>query len=96
MDEAAKMFRVHIIVSGRVQGVFFRVFTRERAEALGITGFVRNRGDGKVEIVAEGSPAKIKAFIHEVGKGPPLSVVDKINVKYEKFTGEYPDFKIVY
>ena len=71
---------VHIIVSGRVQGVFFRASTREMALQLAINGFVRNMSDGRVEIVATGPLASIDRFIRWCRQGPPDARVEDIQI----------------
>ncbi|MEM0020711.1 MAG: acylphosphatase [Fervidicoccaceae archaeon] len=86
--------RVHIRVYGRVQGVFFRAFVKSHADRLGITGWVKNVEDGSVEIVAEGEEDKLKELIGEVRRGPPLAFVEKIEVDWEDYRGEFHDFQI--
>lgn len=88
--------RIHIIVSGRVQGVFFRDFTRQNARSLGITGWVRNLPSGQVEIVAEGTIDTLKQLIEIVRKGPQYARVDDLNLKWETASDEFNDFQIVY
>ncbi|MFQ5507940.1 MAG: acylphosphatase [Leptospirillia bacterium] len=68
------------VVSGRVQGVWFRAFTRGVAEKLGLTGFVKNLADGRVHLVAVGPAAKVSALLDEVKQGPPGSRVDDVSV----------------
>ena len=65
------MSRVHFEMNGRVQGVGFRWFARERARALGLAGWVRNRDDGSIEVAAEGPDERIESFILELRDGPP-------------------------
>ncbi len=89
------MVRVHVFVSGIVQRVGFRYYTARKAKALGITGFVKNLPDGRVEIVAEGSREAINKFIEEVSIGPPRSKVDGMEIFWEDFSGEFSDFKVV-
>lgn len=88
------MKRVHLIVSGRVQGVFYRDFVRREAERLGVRGFVRNLRDGGVEVVAEGNDDKINEFIKFCKKGSFASFVKNVEVKEEKPTNEFEDFEI--
>ncbi len=88
--------RVHVIVEGRVQGVFFRDFTRRQAQRLGIKGWVRNLMDGRVEIMAEGEEENLKLFLEEVKKGPPLAVVENIDIEWMEFKGEFQDFRITF
>ena len=84
--------RARIFVEGRVQGVFFRDNTRTLASSLGVTGWVRNLPDGRVEIVAEGSEAAVKALIDWCHKGPAHASVTNVDVSYEIPTGEFGSF----
>jgi len=70
-----------ITVDGVVQGVFFRASAKEKADELGITGFVRNETDGSVYIEAEGDVANVKIFIQWCQQGPPRAKVGKFEVK---------------
>ena len=88
--------RCHIFISGRVQGVFFRYYTQERAKSLGLTGWVRNLPDGKVEAVFEGEKEKIEKIIEWMRKGPPLAKVEKVEIDWEDFKGEFEVFEIKY
>jgi len=87
--------RAHVWISGRVQGVFFRAHTKEVAEKLGLTGWVRNLPDGRVEAVFEGEEEAVKEAIEWCKRGPPLAKVEKVEVRYEDPTGEFRDFRIV-
>lgn len=87
--------RAHILVCGRVQGVFFRDHTRTWASSLGLTGWVRNLRDGRVEVVAEGDKENIESLIRRLEEGPPLSMVEKVDVDWEDGRGEFSDFRIV-
>ena len=91
-DEA----RVHIFVSGRVQGVFFRENTRKRAKKLGITGWVRNLPDGRVEAVFEGDKDKVEELISWAKKGPMFAKVDGVEVILEEYKEEFDNFEIKY
>lgn len=86
--------RVFIRVEGRVQGVFFRDYTTRWASSLGLKGWVRNTGDGGVEITAEGEKDKIESFMGLVKKGSPRSRVDSLEVDWGSYTGEFRDFTI--
>jgi acylphosphatase len=88
--------RAHIVVSGRVQGVFFRDHTRKWAGSLGLTGWVRNIGDGRVEVLAEGEREKIESLIGRLEEGPPLAMVESVDVVWKEYTGEFPDFRIAW
>ncbi len=72
------MTRRHLIVAGRVQGVGFRWFTKETADALGLTGWVSNRRDGTVELEAEGTETALDEFVERLKTGNPAARVDKI------------------
>jgi acylphosphatase len=88
--------RCHVFVSGRVQGVFFRQNTLEKAKALGLKGWVKNTKDGKVEAVFEGEREKIEKILEWMRKGPPLARVDGLEIKWEDFKSEFDDFEIRY
>lgn len=88
--------RAHLVVNGKVQGVYFRAETREQAAALGLTGWVKNRPDRSVEVVAEGSREKIEKLIDWCLQGPPRAEVSEVNVTWEEYTGEFDEFKIIY
>ena len=75
------MNAIRISVSGRVQGVFFRRTSKEQADALGITGWIRNTDEGNVEIHAEGSPDALEQFQAWCRKGPPAARVDIVKVE---------------
>jgi acylphosphatase len=87
--------RAHVWISGRVQGVFFRAHTKELADELGLTGWVRNLPDGRVEAVFEGEEEAVKRAIEWCKRGPPLASVEKVEVRYEQPTGEFKDFRIL-
>ena len=91
-----EMKRVHILVSGRVQGVFYRASTREKASQLGLSGWVRNLPDGRVELVAEGPEEQIDALIEWCHKGPPVARVDKVEIDYEEPRAEFDGFRVRY
>jgi acylphosphatase len=71
---------VHVILEGRVQGVWFRAWTAERAVTLGLRGWVRNRGDGTVEALFSGPSGAVSAMLDACHKGPPLARVDAVRV----------------
>lgn len=78
------MKRAHVRVRGRVQGVFFRVETRDRARSLGVSGWVRNAPDGEVEAVFEGDPARVESMIDWCNRGPAGAAVDDVEVAWEE------------
>jgi len=80
--------RAHVTVSGFVQGVAFRVATRDRARSRGVTGWARNRPDGAVEAVFEGSPEAVESLVEFCRRGPSGAVVRSIEVEWEPPEGE--------
>jgi acylphosphatase len=94
MENAGDKVRVHLVIEGRVQGVFFRATALKQASRLGITGWVRNRADGSVEIVAEGEQKKIEKLIDWCRQGPPGADVHHIHVEPEAFQNEFQSFRI--
>jgi len=86
------MKRIHVYVSGVVQGVFFRHHTKERALELGVTGWVRNLPDGRVEAVFEGEDGSVDRIIAFCRKGPPGAHVAEVELKEGSWTGEFRDF----
>jgi acylphosphatase len=87
--------RAHIIVTGKVQGVFFRQNTKRQAQSHGVCGWVSNLPDGRVEAVFEGEDADVKEVVNYCQHGPSFAKVDNIEVTFEDFKGEFSDFKIV-
>ncbi len=88
--------RAHVLISGRVQGVWFRASTRDKAEQFGLSGWVRNTKDGKVEAVFEGEENGVEEMIKWCHHGPSLARVDKVNIKWEETKNEFLDFRILY
>ena len=90
----AIMHRVHAVVRGRVQGVGFRYFALRRARALGLTGWVRNRADGGVEIEAEGDRVALGAFLEALRQGPSASRVTNVDAEWADGPRRHPRFEI--
>lgn len=86
--------RVHVFVSGHVQGVGFRDFTSQRAKMFNVNGWVMNLPDRRVELVAEGKAADVAKLLEAVGKGPSGAQVDKVEQKEEPYTGEFKRFDV--
>jgi acylphosphatase len=86
--------RAHILVSGRVQGVFFRQETDAKAKRHNVTGWVRNLPDGRVEAILEGEKEAVDSVIEFCRRGPPGAYVSKLEVSWEDWVGEFSDFKI--
>ncbi|AIY90626.1 acylphosphatase [Geoglobus acetivorans] len=90
------MKRLKIHVSGVVQGVGFRYFTRQRANELGIRGYVANLPDGRVLVVAEGDEKTLDKFISALKEGPRLAKVTGLEIEEEDYTGEFDKFEVRY
>jgi acylphosphatase len=88
--------RVNIRVHGRVQGVFYRARTKEKAIELDLNGWVKNRIDGTVEIVAEGSKEDLERMVDWSEQGPEHAHVTKIEVRWQPFVDEFIDFTVKY
>jgi acylphosphatase len=86
--------RAHVRVTGRVQGVGFRFFTSHQANRFNVTGWVRNKGDGSVEIEAEASRDSVEAFLTEIQRGPRFGNVDDIEIEWITPRGE-PTFEVI-
>ncbi|MFC1823645.1 acylphosphatase [Thermodesulfobacteriota bacterium] len=88
--------RVRLLIEGRVQGVWFRDSTRTQANTLGINGWVRNRRDGNVEVLAEGPEKNVGKLIEWCHKGPSAARVDRVQEYREEWQGEFDSFDIVF
>jgi len=88
--------RTHLVIEGRVQGVFFRDTTRREAVGLGLMGWVKNRFDGSVEVVAEGPRDAVENLVQWCHHGPPAARVTAVQRFDEEFTGEFDSFRIVF
>jgi acylphosphatase len=86
--------RVHILIEGVVQGVYFRSSTQQEAAARGVFGWVRNNPDGTVEAVFEGPEAVVNEMLKWCEDGPSGAHITEINYTYEEVTGEFSDFRI--
>ena len=88
------MFRVHIMISGEVQGVWFRVSAQDKAKELKLTGWVKNIFSNAVEIIAEGEMDALSELIGWVQSGPPNAKVDKVSIEWGPSKNEFPSFEI--
>lgn len=86
--------RIQMVVRGRVQGVYYRASAQREARQLGLSGWVKNRPDGSVEIVAEGEEDQVKDLLSWAQQGPTTARVDKVETKWRSYTGEFSDFRI--
>lgn len=85
---------VHLIIKGRVQGVWFRASTQEKAIELGIKGWVRNRRDGSVEVMAEGEEERLEKFVRWCHKGPRGAMVTQVDREELEPSGTMKGFEI--
>ncbi len=88
--------RIEATVNGRVQGVSFRYYTRHKANQLGLTGWVANRWDGTVQVVAEGQQKTLDQFIAFLHQGSPSARVTQVNLKWVTATQEFDHFSVRY
>ncbi len=88
------MKRIHLIISGDVQGTGFRSFIKREAIKLDVTGWVKNREDGIVEVEAEGDEEKLKELVDVCWKGPDVAWVENVHVEWSNFQSEFLDFEI--
>jgi len=87
--------RAHVFISGDVQGVFFRRTAKLEAEKLSLIGWVRNRPDGEVELVAQGPKDKVNQFIKWCRRGPPFAKVENVEVEWKRNLEDFEEFEIV-
>lgn len=86
--------RAHVRVSGRVQGVFFRDSTRERARELGLSGYVTNAPDGTVEALFEGPSEGVREMVRWCEEGPPHAAVENVDADYGPARGDLSGFEV--
>lgn len=96
MAEMPEMARVHVLISGRVQGVFFRASTRDEARVRGLKGWVRNLPNGRVEALFEGDRRLVDHMLAWCRQGPPYAYVAKVEEQWEAYRGDLADFRVVY
>ncbi|MBW1615323.1 MAG: acylphosphatase [Deltaproteobacteria bacterium] len=87
--------RVKLYVTGKVQGVYFRVYTKEEANRLGLTGTVKNLEDGGVEIIAEGKKEKLDKLIEWTKTGSPNAKTENVSIKFYGAINKWESFKII-
>ena len=89
------MFKIRVMISGNVQGVFFRISTQDKARELELTGWVKNIFNNAVEILAEGDREKLSLFTGWLQLGPPNATIDKISIEWEENSvKEFSSFEI--
>ena len=84
----------HVIVFGRVQGVYFRAQTQRAAALYGVSGWVRNKSDGSVELLAEGSKPDVIALVDWCKKGPPAARVERVDITWQGYGGGFDTFDV--
>jgi acylphosphatase len=94
MERTPEQVRARVFISGMVQGVFFRSSTRDQARRVGVTGWVRNLPDGRVEAIFEGSRSAVQQMIDWCQSGPPGAAVEHVEVQWEDATGAAEPFQI--
>jgi acylphosphatase len=95
-ESEKRLARAHVFISGRVQGVNFRWYTQRKAQELGVTGWVRNLWDGRVEALFEGEEKLVQRAVDWCHVGPPSAQVDRVEVNYEQPSGEFSRFRITW
>ncbi len=90
------LVRAHVFVEGRVQGVNFRAYTRDRARQARVEGWVKNLSDGRVEAVFEGSRSAVQNLVSWCYSGPTSARVDRVEVRWEQPTGKEGGFTIIW
>lgn len=88
--------RAHLIISGRVQGVCYRMETKFAADRIGVSGWVRNKHDGRVEALVEGEKPQVEALIEWCRTGPPAARVHDVEIIWEPCRNEFRSFEVTY
>jgi len=86
--------QLRAVVYGEVQGVGFRYWARRKARELALTGYVRNRWNATVEVVAEGPKASLQRFLHALGRGPHSARVQRVSAEWGLYSGNYRSFEV--
>jgi acylphosphatase len=87
---------IHVMILGRVQGVWYRASTKQKAEELGLTGWVKNTADGNVEAIFEGEKSTVDEMIAWCRVGPPIAQVDDVKIIRKRVDGEFIGFTILH
>lgn len=93
---STEMVRARVLISGLVQGVFFRAHTRDEARKYGVKGWVRNLPRGQVEALLEGDKQAVERVIAWCHQGPPYAAVQDVRVQWEPYQGDQQEFRIIY
>ena len=92
----AEIAQLHVLISGRVQVVFFRAATRDEARARGLKGWVRNLPDGRVEALFQGDKRALEAMLAWCHLGPPHAYVDRVEEDWQAYQGDLGEFRVAY
>jgi acylphosphatase len=96
-NQVADLAHLSVTIYGRVQGVFFRYFVRNEARELGLKGYVRNLASGDaVEVQAEGEKRRLNKLLGQLKAGPPGAQVERVEVKWADYSGQFDDFIVRY
>jgi len=93
-EAKAKKIRAHLLISGRVPAVWYRASTKQQADNLGLTGWVRNCGSGQVEVIVEGADTAIDKLISWCRTGPSMARVTDVRINFEDYCGEFVGFTV--
>ena len=93
-ETKAKKNRARVLISGRVQGVWYRGSTKQQADDLGLTGWVRNCRSGQVEVIVEGADAAIDKLISWCRTGPSMARVTDVQIDFDNYRGEFVGFRV--
>jgi len=89
-----ELVRAHVFIEGKVQGVFYRSWTRSMAESFGLTGWIKNLEDGRVEAVFEGETEKVEEMIAKSKEGSKAAEVKHVDIMWEEAEGNFVEFKV--
>lgn len=88
--------RIHVFITGRVQGVFFRQALKAKAKQNNVAGWVRNLKDGRVEAVFEGDTESVSSLVEWCHGGPANAIVEDVEIRNEKYNNEFSKFDVLY
>ena len=94
-DNIFMLKKIHLLISGKVQGVFYRMNAKNKAEEFSLTGWVKNTPDGKVEVLAEGKEKDLKEFIKWCYNGSKGAKIDEVKVEWKDYENKFDNFKIL-
>lgn len=89
------MYQIHILISGKVQGVCYRASCKEYALSIGLKGWVKNLDDGSVEVLAQGEKVNLEKFIAWCKQGPPQAKVEEVRISWQEANGPFNGFVVL-